>query len=132
MRIVGTKYCGHDSALCILDTDKKTIFAISTERVTRIKHDSLDITPILDKYSFHSVDYVSHSYNDFEDKGKDGELREKMTLNKEIEKALRDIIKPKYAKDLNISRKKKKPITYIYICSSDSMLRPHPSHARLR
>ena len=107
MRIVGTKYCGHDSALCILDTDKKTIFAISTERVTRIKHDSLDITPILDKYLFHSVDYVSHSYNDFEDKGKDGELREKMTLNKEIEKALRDIIKPKYAKDLNISRKKK-------------------------
>ena len=63
MRIVGTKYCGHDSALCILDTDKKTIFAISTERVTRIKHDSLDITPILDKYLFHSVDYVSHSYN---------------------------------------------------------------------
>ena len=105
MRIVGTKYCGHDSALCMLDTNKKTIFAISTERVTRIKHDSLDITPILEKYLFHSVDYVSHSYNDFEDKGKDGELREKMTLNKEIEKALRDIIKPIYAKDLNISRK---------------------------
>ena len=27
MRIVGTKYCGHDSALCLLDTDKKTVFA---------------------------------------------------------------------------------------------------------
>ena len=35
------------------------------------------------------VDYVAHSYNDFEDKGHDGELREKMTYNKEIEKALR-------------------------------------------
>ena len=34
MRIAGTKYCGHDSALCLLDTDKKTVFAISTERVT--------------------------------------------------------------------------------------------------
>ena len=31
MRIVGTKYCGHDSAICLLDTDKKTVFAISTE-----------------------------------------------------------------------------------------------------
>ena len=25
MRIAGTKYCGHDSALCLLDTDKKTV-----------------------------------------------------------------------------------------------------------
>ena len=56
MRIVGTKYCGHDSALCLLDTDKKTVFAISTERVTRIKHDYLDITPILDAYQLDIVD----------------------------------------------------------------------------
>ena len=39
MKIVGTKYCGHDSAICLLDTNNKTIFAMSTERVTRIKHD---------------------------------------------------------------------------------------------
>ena len=86
MRIAGTKYCGHDSALCLLDTDKKTVFAISTERVTRIKHDSIDITPILEAYKFKNVDYVAHSYCDFEDKGNDGELREKMTHNKDIEK----------------------------------------------
>ena len=36
MRIAGTKYCGHDSALCLLDTDKKTVFAISTERVPEL------------------------------------------------------------------------------------------------
>ena len=112
MRIVGTKYCGHDSALCLLDTDKKTVFAISTERVTRIKHDYLDITPILDAYQLDIVDYVAHSYNDFEDKGHDGELREKMTYNKEIEKALRLIIKPNYAKDLSLSRTEKNKLIF--------------------
>ena len=112
MRIAGTKYCGHDSALCLLDTDKKTVFAISTERVTRIKHDYLDITPILDAYQLDIVDYVAHSYNDFEDKGHDGELREKMTYNKEIEKALRLIIKPNYAKDLSLSRTEKNKLIF--------------------
>ena len=107
MRIIGTKYCGHDSALCLLDSEKKTVFAMSTERVTRIKHDFLDITPILSEYKFDSADYVAHSYNDFEDKGHDGELREKMTYNKDIEKAIRLIVKPTYIKDLRISRAEK-------------------------
>ena len=107
MRIMGTKYCGHDSALCLLDTEQKTVFAMSTERVTRIKHDSLDISPIVEAYDFGSVDYAAHSYSDFEDKGHDGELREKMTHNKDIEKALRSIIKPTYAADLALSRLEK-------------------------
>ena len=107
MRIMGTKYCGHDSALCVLDTEQKKIFAISTERVTRIKHDALDITPIMNAYDFESIDYVAHSYSDFEDRGHDGELREKMTFNKEIEKALRSIIKPVYASDLGLTRVEK-------------------------
>ena len=62
MKIMGTKYCGHDSAICILDTLNKEIFAISTERVTRIKHDSMDITPIIETYDFGNIDYISHSY----------------------------------------------------------------------
>ena len=107
MRIMGTKYCGHDSALCVLDTKQKKIFAMSTERVTRIKHDSLDITPILSAYDFQFIDYVAHSYSDFEDKGHDGELREKMTHNKDIEKALRLIINPIYAADLSLTRLEK-------------------------
>jgi carbamoyltransferase len=107
MRIMGTKYCGHDSALCVLDTKEKKIFAISTERVTRIKHDSIDITPILSTYDFKSIDFVAHSYSDFEDKGHDGELREKMTFNKDIEKALRIIIKPNFAADLSLTRAEK-------------------------
>ena len=104
MRVVGTKFCGHDSALCLLDTKQKTIFAMSTERVTRIKHDSIDITPILEAYNLDAIDYVAHSYSDFEDKGNDGELREKMTYNKDIEKALRSIIKPTYIADLGLTR----------------------------
>ena len=109
---MGTKYCGHDSALCLLDTKQKIVFAMSTERVTRIKHDYIDITPIIEAYDFGSVDYVAHSYSDFEDKGKDGELREKMTYNKDIEKALRSIIKPNYAKDLRLSRAKKNKLIF--------------------
>lgn len=112
MKIMGTKYCGHDSAICVLDTSKKTIFAMSTERVTRIKHDSIDITPIIEKYDFESIDYVAHSYSDFEDKGNDGELREKMTYNKDIEKAIRKILKPTYASDFNITRFKKNKLIF--------------------
>ena len=109
---MGTKYCGHDSAICILDTSQKKIFAMSTERVTRIKHDSIDITPIIETYDVGYIDYVSHSYSDFEDKGHDGELREKMTFNKDIEKALRRIIKPIYASDLGITRAKKNQLIF--------------------
>ena len=109
MKIVGTKYCGHDSAFCLLDTKQKTVFAMSTERVTRIKHDFLDIDPILGAYQFDSVDYVAHSYSDFEN---DGELREKMTYNKDIEKALRLIINPTYIKDLNVTRAEKNKLLF--------------------
>ena len=73
MRIVGTKFYGHESALCLLDTKQKTLFAMSTERVTRIKHDSIGITPILEVYDFNDVDCVTHSMADFENKGQDNE-----------------------------------------------------------
>ena len=112
MKIIGTKYCGHDSAVCLIDTKNKTIFAMSTERVTRIKHDSMDITPILAEYNFDEIDYASHSYNDFRDEGQDGELREKMTFNKDIEKAIRSIIKPQYIKDLRISKLNKNQLIF--------------------
>ena len=107
MRILGSKFCGHDSAICVIDTKKKSIFAMNTERVTRIKHDPIDISPLLEKYHFKTIDVVCHSLSDFANKSKEGELRAKMTLNKEIEKAIRLIVKPKYIKDLNITRKEK-------------------------
>jgi carbamoyltransferase len=120
MRIAGTKFCGHDSALCLLDTDTKEIFAISTERVTRIKHDFLDITPILEAYDLKSIDLVAHSYSDFEDKSQDGELRAKMVYNKEIEKAIRKIVKPKYIKDLNITKAEKNSLIMNALFSNPS------------
>jgi len=108
MRIVGTKYCGHDSSLCLLDTEQKTIFAMGTERVTRIKHDVMDVSPVLDAYPLGNVDVVCHSLSNFEtNKSGEGELRAQMTHNKDIEKALRLIIKPTYIKDLNVSRSEK-------------------------
>ena len=127
MKIVGTKYCGHDSAICLLDTNNKTIFAMSTERVTRIKHDQIDITPILENYPIDYVDYVAHSYSDFEDKGHDGELREKMTYTKDIEKALRSIIKPKYVKDMNMSRAEKNKFIFKSLFGNFSAVRAYYS-----
>ena len=124
MKILGTKYCGHDSAVCLIDTTKKTIFAISTERITRIKHDQIDITPILENYNFDSVDYVAHSYSDF---ANDGELREKMTYNKDIEKALRLIIKPTYIKDMNISRLNKNKFIFKSLFSNFSAVKAYYS-----
>ena len=112
MRIVGTKYCGHDSSLCLLDTEQKTIFAMGTERVTRIKHDVMDVSPVLDAYPLGNVDVVCHSLSDFENRSGEGELRAQMTHNKDIEKALRLIINPTYIKDLNVTRAEKNKLLF--------------------
>lgn len=50
MKIWGTKYFGHDSALATIDFDKKEIFAISTERVNkgeicRLLHGRMEFGP---------------------------------------------------------------------------------------
>ena len=112
MRIVGTKYCGHDSSLCLLDTEQKTIFAMGTERVTRIKHDVMDVSPVLDAYPLGNVDIVCHSLSDFANRSGEGELRAQMTHNKDIEKALRLIINPTYIKDLNVTRAEKNKLLF--------------------
>ena len=49
MKILGTNFFGHDSAIFLMDTNKKKIFAVSTERLTRIKHDDHDISILLEK-----------------------------------------------------------------------------------
>ena len=118
MRIVGTKFYGHESALCLLDTREKTVFAMSTERVTRIKHDSIGISPILQAYDFKDIDCVTHSMADFENKGKDNELRGKMTCNKDLELLIRSFYNPLYIKDLNITKKTRKKIILKSIISN--------------
>ena len=64
MKILGAKLKGHDSAIFLLDLDNRNVFAISTERITRIKHDGDWIKPIIDEYyeNLKDIDYVVHSF----------------------------------------------------------------------
>jgi carbamoyltransferase len=99
MRIIGTNFMGHDSALFYIDTKAKEIFAMSTERVTRIKHDSKDVGPILEHYPFEDVEYVCQGYGNF-----DAKVRSDLTPQRVIgtirKKAFCDLIQPTYIKDL--------------------------------
>lgn len=65
MRILGTKFFGIDSSVCCLDTGAKEIFAMSTERVTRVKHDWFHVEPVLKAYPFGEIDALCHSFADF-------------------------------------------------------------------
>jgi len=65
MRILGTKFFGVDSGVFLLDTGAKDIFAMSTERVTRLKHDWFSVEPILKAYPLGKIDSVCHSFSDF-------------------------------------------------------------------
>ena len=123
MKILGTNFYGqHDSALFYIDTDTRNIFAISTERITRIKHDGTDINPILESYQFLDINFVCHGYNVFDDP-----LSDDLNINSLVKnikaKALRQLIRPKYIKELNLSRKKKITATLYAILTKpiDSM-----------
>ena len=100
MKIVGSKFYGHDSAIFVIDFDLKDIFAMSTERVTRIKHDAMDISPILEQYKFDNVDYVCHGFLS-------ENLHFKRAEEIEKQKAFRALFKPTYVKDLKISNYEK-------------------------
>ena len=47
MKIVGTKYEGLESGICYFDHDKEELFALQSDRVSRIKKDNLDIDQLL-------------------------------------------------------------------------------------
>ncbi len=47
---IGTQFRGHDSAVCILNPETKDIFCMSTERLTRFKHDSVYPIQVIKKY----------------------------------------------------------------------------------
>ena len=106
MRIIGTNFMGHDSALFYIDTEEKEIFAMSTERVTRIKHDSKDIAPILETYPFENVEYVCQGYGNF-DADVRSDLRPERVIGSIQKKAFCDLIQPTYIKDLFPSSREK-------------------------
>lgn len=63
MKILGTKFYGHDNSVFYLDTDKKEIFAVSNERITRIKHDRASVRKTVEAYPFlKNVDWVVSGY----------------------------------------------------------------------
>lgn len=47
MTIIGYNVAGHDDGIFLVDNEKKDIFGLDLERVTRIKHDGGMISPIL-------------------------------------------------------------------------------------
>lgn len=109
--IVGTKFFDHDSSIFILNMRAKTVFAISTERVTRIKHDYDTIDPILESFpelfTEHCLYTFVHSFSDFEQKHDyciEAMARSyfKMVLYRELV----DIYKPKYIFDAELIQKR--------------------------
>ncbi len=118
MRILGTKFMGHDCSVFLIDTDKKDIFAIDTERVTRIKHDNTDIEPILTTFidKFVGVDYLCYSFCKFIDEAFSWDV---ITHQVRIRKILYDLYKPKYINDYENALKKTRIIKYINL-----LLRP--------
>ncbi len=47
---IGINFEGHDSAIFVLEPEKNEVFAISTERITRFKHDTVFPLPPIEKY----------------------------------------------------------------------------------
>ena len=105
MKIVGTKYEGLESGICYFDHDKEELFALQSDRVSRIKKDNLDIDQLLNyikkkKIIQDNIDIVSIPFSNFN--GDDAILGMQCPtyfwLKKE--KIKRSVIKPKYYKDL--------------------------------
>ena len=54
---IGMKFHGHDSAIFIIDNKAKDIFGMSTERLSRYKHDDLFAIATIEKYlEYKSID----------------------------------------------------------------------------
>ncbi len=97
MKILGMNFVGHDSALFLLDTTRQTIFAMSTERVTRIKHDSLDVSAVLRAYPVKDLDFAAQGYADYSVEHKFFH----MTIDElRIRRAHRDWMRPKYISEI--------------------------------
>lgn len=65
MRFLGTKFFGADSAICLIDIKKKKIFAASTERYSRYKHDWRSVSIILNTIKIKKFKSISHSFSNF-------------------------------------------------------------------
>ena len=118
MKILGTKFFGQEASVFILDTDKKNIFAINSDRISRIKKDNFDISPIIEKYpyEFKNIQQVSYPFDNFD--GSDSSLETKGTsfFWLKYQKYLRFFYKPQYRKDINRPFSFFEKIKYTFYC----------------
>ncbi|MGH8764399.1 MAG: carbamoyltransferase N-terminal domain-containing protein, partial [Burkholderiales bacterium] len=106
MRILGTNFFGHDSALCLLDTRRREVVAESTERSTRICNDWIDVGPTLRAAGIRDLDAACHGYHTLN--SQDDEITTPLSLrNLELQKLARAVLRPRYEADLNLSRLRK-------------------------
>lgn len=99
MRIVGVNITGNDHAISFWDTNRKEFFAISLERVTRIKHDNKGLQQIKKKYPeyFRNIDMVCVG-----SKGDDGHsisMNQKLISRLNLRNLIYEKFKPKFLKD---------------------------------
>jgi carbamoyltransferase len=101
MRVLGTKFFGHDSALVYIDTEARTVFGASVERFTRVKHDELDVGAILSLLPEIQPQVVAHSYSGFG--GFDPSKEKNVYGAADIfrHRIIRDLGRPKYRSSLN-------------------------------
>ncbi len=129
MKILGTKFFGQDSAIFYLDTNKKEIFATNSDRISRIKKDNYDISPVLAKYAdkFSSVDVVAYPFNNFA--GRDSLLETKGTSYYWLkwQQLLRRITQPKSRHDL----RREKSFTEKLVIFLKSLLTPQVFYHQL-
>jgi carbamoyltransferase len=108
MKILGTKFFGHDNSIFYIDTDKQEIFAISVERLTRIKHDRSSIKRLIEEYPFIlDFDVVCHGYALADSISS----YEELLILDEIQKKHH----PKYIKELSIIKNDKKKLFLLYV-----------------
>ena len=80
MKVLGSKFIGQENAVFLIDSDKKEIFAINGDRISRIKKDNYDVSPALIAFGqekLQKIDILSYPFNNF--KGKDALLETKGT-----------------------------------------------------
>ena len=101
--IIGGKFFGHDSAIFYLDPENKKIFAISTERITRIKHDAFTVKPIFKVFSrLFSREgryFLVHSFSNFSHIDACFESEARSYFVEHIWDVLRKVYHPRYVKD---------------------------------
>lgn len=100
MIAIGTKFYGHDSAACIIDTSRQTIAAASSERFSRIKHDGTFCIDAISRLLDGTADVISHSFADFEQSPFQEETSSIGVSRRMLELVKRRVMRPRYLSDL--------------------------------